>query len=391
MAGNDQATLTTAAQRDRRFPRAPDFRELPLPRSRVFFNGNLSPTREISLTLKAVTPILGGSYKLRHIDDVDIIRPQSVRAHLRFWWRALYAHKFGSAAELYAAESALWGRAADEKGGRSAVEIRVNVVEKGEEDSSGIELYGRNETPGAYALWPAKEQREDRKRNRPRIPTALRRVGTGFRVTLVAPEDSLPTLHNVLRAWILFGGYGSRTRRGLGSLTVEGSDAASWLPATDLKAPNGARLSLNKALRESLGQLFRTDVFEQTPGGPRETPVLADAILHVLPPIAGAEEDAEEAWTTALGWLREFRQGPPGGQNGSARQKGRGHPGISNWPEADKIRHHAPPTGTAWPHDPSRHNSVAALPRALGSGCQSLENSWTPAIRGISRSVGRSG
>ena len=333
---------------------------------RAWSKGKSCETRDISVTLKVVTPILGGSYKLRHIDDIDIIRPQSVRAHLRFWWRALYAYKteYDTPQKLYEAESSLWGRAADEKGGRSPVEIRVDVIERGEDDSSDIALYGRNETPGAYALWPAKAQQQDRRRNRPHIPTAPRLGGTRFRLTLFGPKENLPALKNVLRAWVLFGGYGSRTRRGLGSLTVEDNDVASWLPTTDLKAPNGARLSLDKALRASLEQLLSEDVFGQT-GGACETPVLAGAVFHVLPPIAGAEKEAEKAWMAALGWLREFRQGPPGGQNGSARQRGNGRPGISNWPEADKIRHHTPlPHGASWPHLPNRHNSVAALPRA---------------------------
>ncbi|HLV12164.1 MAG TPA: RAMP superfamily CRISPR-associated protein, partial [Trueperaceae bacterium] len=66
-----------------------------------------------------------GSHLTRAIDDVDVIRAPSVRGHLRCWWRALYAAQYTSADALHQRESALWGRAATDDGGRSAVEIRL--------------------------------------------------------------------------------------------------------------------------------------------------------------------------------------------------------------------------------------------------------------------------
>ena len=49
---------------------------------------------EIALPIEVVTPILGGSPQTRTIDAVDIIRAATIRGHLRFWWRALYAHQY---------------------------------------------------------------------------------------------------------------------------------------------------------------------------------------------------------------------------------------------------------------------------------------------------------
>ena len=83
---------------------------------------------EFSVRLKVVTPILGGGPKSRQLDDIDVIRVPTVRGHLRFWWRALYGHQYETPEKLYAAESALWGRAADDNGGRSAVEVRITDV-----------------------------------------------------------------------------------------------------------------------------------------------------------------------------------------------------------------------------------------------------------------------
>ena len=70
-------------------------------------------------------------------------------------------------------------------------------------------------------------------------------------------------------------------------------------------------------------------------------------------------------WTTALDWLKDFRQGTKGAQGHRAREPGTGkpqpkRPSISNWPEPDKIRHL---TGKKAAHRP-RHNATPAWPRA---------------------------
>jgi CRISPR-associated protein Cmr1 len=288
-----------------------------------------------SVSLKVVTPILGGSSQLRQIDEVEVIRPASVRGHLRFWWRALQGHRFATASELCQEEAALWGRAADE-GGRSQVELRVDLVDRAGPDNAPV----GPSTPGAYALFPARG--EGKGSSVPR-----RKPGTRFRLTLTAPVEREAELQHAVRAWILFGGYGSRTRRGLGSLTVD-EQAEHWLPA--------------EATRQAFVDLFRTDPFAP-PGQPaQDTPWLAGAALCVGP----AERDAVTAWTKALDWLQEFRQGHRGPEGDRAREPdpnprpGGYRPSISNWPEADKIRHL---TGKTKGHRP-RHNSSRAWPRA---------------------------
>jgi CRISPR-associated protein Cmr1 len=297
-----------------------------------------------------VTPILGGSSQTRALDDVEVIRPATVRGHLRFWWRALHGHEFASSEDLLLAEATLWGRAATDEAGRSTVELRIDVETLGEIDFEPIRLYdsraGRA-TPGAYALWPAKEQAEDPKRDRAYVPTAARRrPGTLFRLRLIGPKDREVQLRNVIRAWLLFGGYGSRTRRGLGSFTVT-EDAAAWLP--------------QNATRDSFAVLFGRDLFAATRRTALDTPWLAGAALQV----GKADEDAMRAWTRALDWLREFRQGASGGSGDRAREPGTGklepnRPSISNWPEADKVRHLE---GKMAAHPP-RHNATPAWPRA---------------------------
>lgn len=326
---------------------APNFRSLPTPKMRAFRGG--PELRETQVRLEVVTPILGGSHQTRAIDDVDVIRAPSVRGQLRFWWRALYGAHHANPDALYQRESALWGRAATDDGGRSAVEIRVSVERLGGTDNSDIRLYpgqGQQATPGAYALWPARAE------TRTNTPTAPRRQpGTQFQLTLkvAGTEKDEAEVRNALRAWILFGGYGGRTRRGLGSLKVIG-DANGWLPTA--------------ATREALTRLFGRDVFAAPTRTPCDVPWFGGAAIHVG--TKGA--DAQRAWTTALDWLKDFRQGfggPAGvrarepGPNGNAQR-----PSISNWPEGDKIRRlSTPQRGLPWAHTP-RHNQTPAWPRA---------------------------
>jgi CRISPR-associated protein Cmr1 len=329
-------------------PIAPEYHQLPTAKPRAARGA--PETVEIGVGLEIVTPILGGSYQTRRIDDVDVIRAPSVRGHLRFWWRALYAAQYGSAKELYQRESALWGRAATEDGGRSAVELRVGVEREGGVDESEIRLYpaqGQQATRGAYALWPARGERRMNTRTAPR-----RQPGTQFQLTLRVAGSATDEaeVRNALRAWILFGGYGGRTRRGLGSLNVIDS-VNGWLPTT--------------ATREALTELFGLDIFAAPTRTPEDVPWFGGAAIHV----GTKGPDAQTAWTTALDWLEEFRQGRTGQAGSRAREPGTGklqptRPSISNWPEGDKVRRlSTPQRGLRWAHTP-RHNQTPAWPRA---------------------------
>lgn len=325
-------------------PPAPRFdKDLPQPVRRSSCSQREDNVR-IELALQLVTPVLGGSYRLREIDQVDVVRPATVRGHLRFWWRALYGHQCKSSKELYERESELWGRAAGDAGGRSAVEILITVSDRGKLpqyiDRSDISMGD----PEAYALWPARKQERDK------LPPAPRfKPGLSFRLSLSVPREYEQQVRNAVRAWILFGGYGSRTRRGLGTLTVLANNAADrrsdWLPA--------------KPTREEFKRLFGFDPFERDASVSKtDCPLLRGAALHV----DSSPVDPKSAWTKALSWLREFRQGTGGGAGQRAREPGSPpqRPSISNWPEADKIRHLM---GKTRGHPP-KHNPTPVWPRA---------------------------
>ncbi len=292
----------------------------------------------LSVTLKVVTRIIGGGVVPRKADTIDYIRPGSVRGHLRFWWRALQNPGLTSA-ELYQKESALWGRAAvKQQGGRSAVELRVSVSNRVEPNSVGPRDQDN------YVTWPTRKTNET-----PAGETVD--PGTVFTLALTFPKDQEANVKDALRAWILFGGYGSRTRRGAGSLTVTGADAARWLPTWD-EQPDLFLANINR--------LFSRPRFGLSSNTVSQTPNLLGAEL--LATLQGAPvRDASAAWHRAITWLRDFRQGSSDKAGNRAREPGDGgRPGISNWPEADKVRRLS---DGQWAHAP-RYNAQPAWPRA---------------------------
>lgn len=312
---------------------APAYEDLPTPR-RVAGRGG-PELEQLEVRLKVVTPVLGGSYRTRAVDEIDVIRVPSLRGQLRFWWRALYSPRWPSPADLHTQESAIWGRAADETGGRSGVKTRVEI-----ESTSSVVESDPMKAPGTYALWPARAPRGEGNH------TPRYEPGIVFKLTIEVPAAYANEVRNALRAWILFGGYGSRTRRGLGTLTVVG-DSGPWLPLA--------------ATREALAECFGQDVFTSTGQDRCDTARLSGAALHV----GAAAQQAEAAWTEALGWLSEFRQGVKGPDRERAREPGDGkipanRPSVSNWPEADKLRRLAERETS---HQP-RYNDDPAWPRA---------------------------
>lgn len=272
-------------------------------------------TKDISLDLKTITPILGGAPQTRTVDAEEPIRVSSIRGALRFWWRALYGSGL-SPNDLAQKEAALWGRAGnndEEQGGRSTVDISLQSFQSSGVDTDDIS------SPDAYALWPARGNRTRGMDTAPRLKPAL-----SFTLHLRVPQDKYDQLVHSLRAWILFGGYGSRTRRGCGSLSV----ISSGVSDASLRLPT----SLS---RDELKHLFRnTSLFE--PRGLKTAnnmPILQDASLfYADTPLL---KNALDAWHKALSWLRDFRQGKD-----IARERGSGNrPGRSYWPEPDKIRY----------------------------------------------------
>lgn len=266
--------------------------------------------KTVTLQLQTVTPVFGGSAVPRRLYEDEPIRAASIRGHLRFWWRALYGDGTDSKA-LFERESALWGGIGDPVR-RSLVEVCVRQVGKPSKDPSRIDL----KSEGAYALWPA------RSTGREADAAPRWKPGLHFSLELRIPVSHDKQVLNTLRAWILFGGYGGRTRRGCGSLTfADARRAGDWLP--------------DSATPESLEKLFGAPLPLGRPGAfPRagSMPRLPGSRLLCSP----RPTSAMQAWLEALNWLRDFRQGEPARQQPENSVSNR--PGRSRWPEADEVR-----------------------------------------------------
>ncbi len=318
-------------------------------------------TCEIVVALETTTPILGGAATTRSIDEVDIIRAPSIRGSLRFWWRALYASSFADQAKQVFEEQRIFGAATDGDVSGPGIRLTCTVDEPAKLAPLQTSENGA-QAQDAYALWPADMPRHD--------IAPRRQPGVKFILTLSCAVTDESVLRSVLKAWILFGGIGSRTRRGVGSLTVVGDEAerTSWLPAQPTKAD----------ITNCLG----VDIFAPAHAA-NDTPSLRGAAIHVTP----SRSDAKAAWITALGWLKDFRQSPGAGARVASADARR--PSVSNWPEADKLRHLRYRGSLPLAHKP-RHNNLPVWPRAgfgLPIGGQFQRLSRVPNLGGRTRTI----
>ncbi|MCG8418429.1 MAG: type III-B CRISPR module RAMP protein Cmr1 [Proteobacteria bacterium] len=284
-------------------PAKPAARPLPPepPRRDRRFMATRQDDRILCLPLETVTPIFGGAASPRQLDDVDAIRVSGIRGQLRFFWRALYGHECQNAAELAAQEFALWGGITAQQPVRSRVDLwlsHVSGIGPGSRDTSRIK-----DRRVGYVLWPARPPREEapwaprRKKGvqfclHVRIADPDRKAGNGSEIT------NATQVLSALRAWLLFGGIGSRTRRGCGSLTInltacagqpDRIQLAAWLPA--------------EANPMAIERLLGMRCISKPARPLRDMPSLHGArLFHGRP-----GRSPKKAWEQAISWLQQFR------------------------------------------------------------------------------------
>jgi len=257
--------------------------------------------------VQLVTPMFGGGVGSGHPDPVTLIRPTSIRGHLRFWWRVTRGARFKSVSELKRYETVIWG----DTEFPSPVWVSVERVDTPRDRYRRPPTYGFAKFGAeAYALFSAKQNN-----------STLCKEGIKFELTLRWPKqarfgqllqaenrrrretgrrDLLPELTleeelmAALTAWLNFGGLGARTRRGCGALHCR-------------------------------DQLIRP---------PRSMPG-----VRVLRKKQQAEE-ALDAWMESIKVYQAFRQGFRGPLHRKTLRSGKPVevPGRSYWPEADSIR-----------------------------------------------------
>jgi CRISPR-associated protein Cmr1 len=269
------------------------------------------------LRVKAITPVLGGGVESFVPDDIDGVRVPSIRGALRWWWRATQPHL--ELAELREREKELWGGVgidANDNATSSRVHLNAKLIQKSDSEPAGKHERrpdGRlNSLPKwnggtdyGYALFPLQQPDKERQTftSPGDMPTKHWRRQLEFDLHVRVDDDSLrESFFDALTLWLVFGGYGARTRRGFGALE---SEHATFEKATAI-------------LRRFEG------------AGQTNRPTLANYTLLEGPP-----GKADDAHRTLLKTLAMFRQGKDVGRN-PGQEKNR--PGRSRWPEADSLR-----------------------------------------------------
>lgn len=174
----------------------------------------------LEATYRVVTPMfLGGADQT----PVDGLRPPSFKGALRFWWRALNWHRFRAATScdesalivLHDEEARLFGLAAGsgQDSGQGVFLLRITRQPRNAVESN----WPQNNTGSGYLGYGLMETRETPHRQGIR-------EGGDFDVQLRFKPRTNPadqeTIREAMQALSLFGGLGSRARRGFGSLTL---------------------------------------------------------------------------------------------------------------------------------------------------------------------------
>lgn len=161
-----------------------------------------SHQRFVELELRALTPIFKGGSTTTQVDEGQPFRAPSVRGALRYWWRA--TSTIPDVAQLRAREEALFGGVHGERPVASAVSVAVLAQHSTSSPRPGNK---------PYAFGVTGREAEGEARNKQVHDNA----SGGLRVEW-RDDDAGEEVKRALKAFLLFGGVGGRSRRGAGSV-----------------------------------------------------------------------------------------------------------------------------------------------------------------------------
>lgn len=254
-----------------------------------------SATRELVIEdLTLVTPMLGGGVTALTPDKGLVLRGQAVRGQLRFWWRTL--QKCTEVAELWEKEAMLWGS--------TSLASRVGV--RGEMVRQPVSKhYVANNKANPLPKYVAFPLDNDPSRKQ----FELLEKGA-FRLIISYPANHEEEVLSSVKLWMLFGGLGARTRRGLGAVY-----APKW---PGWKSKDQVMDTLKKLVPHS-------------DGIQRSWPSLINAQLLA---VSTSEASLLHSWTNWIEKYQKFRQ-----HRVDKKDPRKKSPyGKSTWPEPDTLR-----------------------------------------------------
>ncbi len=171
-----------------------------------------------------VTPLfMSGSDKFR-----AELRVPSIKGVLRFWYRALALGRLGSVSKVLEEESRIFGSAGNDVG-QAKVHLRLNLPENVVQYKDPILKYADGEPvgPGArYLGYGVVEAVPSKKRNTREgqiLRSCLKYPFEGTLSLLIkngTSSDDVKSIESAIIAMSLFGGLGSRSRKGYGSFNL---------------------------------------------------------------------------------------------------------------------------------------------------------------------------
>jgi len=275
-----------------------------------------------SYEIQVITPIFGGGTEAGVNDPLALIRPSSIRGHLRSWWRATRGANCASVAELRQREGEIWGTTDNP----SHVIAKASIKSQGVTYPCAYIPEGKNfarfkESHPGYALFPFQGNKKEG------TPIAKCTSKVSFELELIYPQGLSADVEAAVWAWVNFGGVGARVRRGCGALYCQ-----------ELAPPDASGIS---SWYED-----RLTGFGIVLPHARQWPILPESLL------VKNSNNALQAWNDVVGLMQTFRQGQNFGRNPG---KTPSRPGRSRWPEPETIR------SATSQRDPN-HSRMPAIP-----------------------------
>lgn len=249
------------------------------------------------LTIHLVTPMFGGGPQSNSIDQGRPIRESAIRGHLRFWWRATRGAACKNANELSKREAEIFGHTEQ----ASQIQVVTHYEKDEVKRNSKVFFKKKNHPFPRYVLSNMKDKTPYLMKAQFSLNIRLSKKTTQYELIKKEVEAAL-------WAWINFGGLGSRTRRGCGSLYCK-----QFSP-------------YNKRTKSQLEKWFEQKLLEydiQLPASSREWPTLSREFKVQAFPLSMIS-----SWRSVIQTYETFRR-----RSNPTKKMGR-----SCWPEADTIR-----------------------------------------------------